>query len=81
MLSNITLAPDSVTWGGGAVVLETITTNKRYLVLTPTTGAVTADVGYIGDRTWYWATERSGRVVYSNARQHPKCNELQPPAS
>jgi len=62
-----TLAPDAVTWGAEAVVLETITTKKRYLILTPTTSLVNVTVNYAGDRTWYWAVERNGRVNYSNA--------------
>lgn len=59
-----TTAPDSVTWNEG-VVLQTITANKRYLVITPTTGVASVTVGHAGDRTWYWAVSRLGRVFYS----------------
>lgn len=60
-------APDSVTWGGGAVVLETITANKRYLVLTPTAGVITATVSYTGAASWRIGVSRNGRVYYSTA--------------
>jgi len=61
------LAPDAVTWGVGTVILQTVTANKRYLVVTPTTGVLNVEVSYTGDRTWYWAVERNGRVVHSDA--------------
>ncbi len=61
------LAPDSVTWSGNAVVLATLTTRKRYMIVTPTSGVISASISYTGDYTWYWAVERNGRVVYSNA--------------
>lgn len=60
------VAPTSVSISGGAV-LQTLTANKRWLILTPTTGVVTATINYAGDRTWYLAAARHGRVYYSNA--------------
>lgn len=60
------LAPTSVTWNSGTV-LQTVTTKKQYLILTPTTGVVSVSVNYSGDRTWYWAAARHGRVYYSSA--------------
>lgn len=61
-----TLAPDAVTWGPEAVVLQTITTRKRYLIVTPSSGALSVSVSYAGDREWYWAVSRAGRVFYSS---------------
>lgn len=61
-----TSPPTSVTWGGGAVVLQTITANRHYLVLTPTTGVATAAVNFSGARTWYWGVSRYARVFYSS---------------
>lgn len=60
------LAPDAVEWTQGTV-LETTTVRKRYLVITPPTGVTTVRVTYFGDRTWYWAATRLGRVYFSNA--------------
>lgn len=60
------LAPTSVTFTG-ATVLQTITAAKRFLIVTPSSGLATAVVDYSGDRTWYWAFARTGRVFYSNA--------------
>ena len=60
------VAPASVSFSGG-VVLQTITASKRWLILTPTTGVVTATINYASDRTWYLAAARHGRVYYSNA--------------
>ncbi len=57
-------APDSVSFSG-AVVLETITPNKRFLVITPKTGLANVTVSYAGSGVWYWAAARQGRVVYS----------------
>ncbi len=48
-------------------MLATLTTRKRYLIVTPASGAFSASLSYTGDYTWYWAVERNGRVVYSNA--------------
>lgn len=59
-------APTSVSFSG-ATVLQTITANKRFLIITPTSGVATATVNYGGDHTWYWAVARHGRVYYSNA--------------
>ena len=58
-------APDSVSFNG-ITVLETITPNKRYLVITPKTGLANVTVSYAGSRTWYWAAARQGRIVYSS---------------
>ncbi len=58
------LAPDSVAWNSGTV-LQTVTAKKQYLILTPTTGVVSVSVGYSGNRSWYWAAARHGRVYYS----------------
>lgn len=60
------LAPTSVTWSG-ATVLQTVTSKKQYVILTPTTGVVSVTVNYSGDRSWYWAAARHGRVYYSAA--------------
>lgn len=57
-------APDDVTWNTG-VVLETITANKRYRIITPSTGVANVTVGYTGAKTWRWAVSRLGRVFYS----------------
>ena len=57
-------APDSVVFNDG-VVIETATADKRFLVVTPTTGVLSVTVNYVGDRSWYWATARHGRVFYS----------------
>ena len=58
--------PSGVTFNSG-IVLQTITTNKQYLVLTPATGIVSVSVNYTGDHTWYWAAARQGRAYYSAA--------------
>lgn len=58
-------APASVTWNTG-VVLQTITANKRYLILTPSTGVADVTVNYAGVKTWYWAVSRYGRAFYSS---------------
>ncbi len=60
------VAPTGVSFAGGTV-LQTVTANKRWLILTPTTGVITATIEYSGDRTWYLAAARHGRVYYSNA--------------
>lgn len=60
------VSPTSVTWGAGAIVLQTVTANRHYLVLTPTTGVVTATVNYGGVRNWYWSVSRYARVFYSS---------------
>lgn len=57
--------PTSVTWNNGTV-LQTITANKQYLILMPTTGVVSVNVNYSGDHSWYWAAARHGRVYYSS---------------
>ena len=57
-------APTSVTWNSGTV-LQTVTADKQFLVLTPTTGVVSVSVSYNGDRSWYWAVARHGRAYYS----------------
>ncbi len=57
-------APDSVVFNDG-VLLETATADKRFLVVTPTTGVLSVTVNYVGDSSWYWASARHGRVFYS----------------
>jgi len=57
-------APDAVTWPAGSV-LQTVTADKRFLVIVPAGGVLTVEVEYSGDRTWYWAVARHGRVFYS----------------
>ena len=59
-------APTSVTWNTGTVP-QTVTADKQYLILTPTTGVVSVSVEYSGNRSWYWAAARHGRVYYSSA--------------
>lgn len=59
-------APTKVTWQTGTV-LQTVTANKQYVILTPTTGVVSVSVEYAGDYSWYWAVARQGRVYYSSA--------------
>jgi arylamine N-acetyltransferase len=61
-----TTAPTGVTWKSGTIV-QTVTANKQYVIVTPTTGVVSVSVAYSGDRTWYWAAARHGRVYYSSA--------------
>lgn len=58
-------APAGVTFNVGTII-QTITTNKRYLVLTSATGVVDVTVSYTAARTWYWAVTRYGRVYYSS---------------
>ena len=60
------MAPTSVNWNSGTI-LQTVTTNKQYLILTPTTGVINVRVAYSGDHSWYWAAARHGRVCYSSA--------------
>lgn len=60
------LAPTAVTWASGTL-LQTITAGKRFLVVAPTNGVLTANVDHSGDRTWYWAVARHGRVYYSTS--------------
>lgn len=57
-------APDAVDWGS-AVVLQTITADRHYLVIAPSSGVISPKVSYAGNRTWRWAVQRSGRVYYS----------------
>ncbi|MGD8453596.1 MAG: hypothetical protein PVJ57_17415 [Phycisphaerae bacterium] len=57
-------APDSVTWTTGTV-LETITTDKHYRLLTPTTGYLGVTVGNGYQQSWYLAVARQARVYYS----------------
>ena len=59
-------SPDGVSWSG-ATILETITADKRWQVITPTNGVATVTVNFGGDHTWYLAVARHGRVYYSNA--------------
>jgi len=60
------VAPASVTFNTGTV-LETITANKRFLVITPTNGVVSATVTQSGTASWRWAVSRYGRVYYSTS--------------
>jgi hypothetical protein len=59
-------AAASVTWSPGTL-LETVTANKHYRIITPSTGVAVANVGYSGAKSWYWAVCRQGRVYYSSA--------------
>ena len=58
-------APGAVSFGSGTI-LETIATNKRYLVITPSTGTIEVTVTYAGTKSWYWAVSRFARVYYSS---------------
>jgi hypothetical protein len=58
-------SPTSVTFNVGTI-LETKTTNKRYLVITSATGVIDVTVNYSGSKTWYWAVTRHGRIYYSD---------------
>ncbi|MCK4341927.1 MAG: hypothetical protein KAY37_09420 [Phycisphaerae bacterium] len=60
------IAPSSVTFNTGTV-LETITANKRFLLITPTNGVINVDVAYGATKTWRWGVSRYGRVYYSTA--------------
>lgn len=57
-------APTSITFNTG-VVLETIVANKRFLVVTPTTGIIDVTITCAAARSWYWAVSRYARVYYS----------------
>ena len=59
-------SPASVTFSSG-VVLQTITSNRHFLVVAPTNGIIVATVSYSGDQTWYWAAVQQSRVYYSSA--------------
>jgi hypothetical protein len=61
-----TATPTNVTIETG-VILETIVTKKRYLVIAPTNGVVTLTVNYTGAGTWYWGVSRYARAYYSTA--------------
>ncbi len=58
------LAPTVVTWNSG-VVLQSVTANKHFLVITPSTGIADVTVSYSSARSWYWAISRYGRTYYS----------------
>jgi hypothetical protein len=58
-------APSDVTFTAGQV-LETIEANKRYLIVTPSTGVVQVSVSYLGLKSWYWTVSRNARVYYSS---------------
>jgi hypothetical protein len=58
-------APGAVTFNIGTII-QTITANKRYLILTSATGVVDVTVSYTAARSWYWAVTRYGRVYYSS---------------
>ncbi len=59
------VAPTSVTFDVGTV-LDTPAANKRWLVVTPTTGIISVRVTYGGSRSWCWAISRHARVYYSS---------------
>ncbi|HUU98278.1 MAG TPA: hypothetical protein VM487_21305 [Phycisphaerae bacterium] len=59
-------APGDVVWNSGTV-LETVSTLKRYWIITPSTGVANVTVTCTIDRTWYWAVARYGRVYYSSS--------------
>lgn len=63
--AETTLAPTTVTWTMGAV-LHTITTNRRWMIITPATGVASVTVTYTGEKTWYWAVARHGRIFYTS---------------
>jgi hypothetical protein len=58
-------SPASVTFVTGTII-QTITANKRYLVLTSATGVVDVVVSYGAVKSWYWAVTRYGKVYYSS---------------
>ncbi|GEM_PF-1042406 len=61
-----TFAPADVSFDTGTII-QTVSTNKQYLVLTPATGVVNVSVQYAGGYSWYWAVALHGRVYYSSA--------------
>ena len=61
-------APTSVTWNTGTV-LQAVTANKHYLVITPSTGVLSVSVNYSGAHDWYWAVCRQARAYYSTQLQ------------
>lgn len=54
------------TWGTGTV-LESITANERWTVITDATGAAQVTVGEAGVDTWYLHVEIDGRIYISDA--------------
>ena len=54
------------TWGTGTV-LEAITANERWTVITDATGAAQVTVGESGVDTWYLHVEIDGRIYISDA--------------
>ena len=58
-------APGAVTFLAGTVI-QTVVTNRRFIVLTSPTGVVDVIVSYTGVKDWYWAVSRYGRVYYSS---------------
>ncbi len=58
------VAPAAITWNSGMIV-QTITANRQYLIVTPSTGVANVTVNYSGAHTWRWAVSRLGRVFYS----------------
>lgn len=59
-----TVAPASVTWNTG-VLLQTVTANKHFWIITPPTGVADVTVNHVGPRIYYWAVARAGLVKYS----------------
>lgn len=60
-----TAVAPTVTWNTGTV-LQTVTANKHYLLITPATGIADVTVSYAGAKSWYWAVSRYGRTYYSS---------------
>jgi len=57
--------PSAVTFNAGTI-LQTLSTNKRYLVITSATGVIDVTVSHSSAKQWYWAVSRYGRVYYSS---------------
>jgi len=63
---GVTGTPPSAVVFTSGTILETITSNRRFLVITSGTGVIDVIVSYGGSKTWYWAFTRYGRVYYSS---------------
>ncbi|MFO0837751.1 MAG: hypothetical protein U1D55_04435 [Phycisphaerae bacterium] len=59
------LTPASVSFITGTV-LQTVTSNLDYLVISSSTGLVNVNVNYSGSKTWYWGVSRGGSVFYTS---------------
>ncbi len=64
---GLTVTAASTVVFNGATILETIVANKRYLVITSSTGSFEVTVTYAGTKSWYWAISRFARVYYSSS--------------